>query len=265
MQSRNIFTEQKEPITYTRVDLLLVLPTSLQISSFDDALASQQWCYSPWLITNAVAKLSPFTQTTFKGIGSQEYSSAREVFGDGMAFGRSYELHGNALILGQSSQDASLSAAKTLTALQTKTSGSLFERLSSCDETLLFCAGFLLEASRRFHTIVSGGFEMAFVLFLIDTLREELLMRPMSHNITYITSQTPQQIEPTESLLKKLSYTPHALSTTLNLQNAEIEELKDIAKEHESAASSAALAYAQANAITNAAVVEEMELILYMR
>ena len=263
MQTYNIFTNHAEHLKQTKADLLLITSLGQNCSSFSELLQDETLLYSPLLITNAVANLSAFSEITFHKIEKKEEQDARDIFALGMAFGRAYELRGNALILGQYSQNAATNAEQILSLLEVNKEKSTFEILLACDVTLLFCAGFLLEASRRFHIIVGGGFEMAFVLYIADILRADLLMRPMSHNITYITSQNAKQTQPIEKLLMQLSYTPHALYTSIDLSAAEIEKLKNIGEE-ECGASGAALAFAQANAITNVQLLNEMELIVYI-
>ena len=263
MQIYNLLSNKEERLKHTKTDLLLITSLGQNCSSFSELLQDETLLYSPLLITNAVANLSAFSEITFHKIEKKEEQDARDIFALGMAFGRAYELRGNALILGQYSQNAATNAEQILSLLEVNKEKSTFEILLACDVTLLFCAGFLLEASRRFHIIVGGGFEMAFVLFIADALRIDLLMRPMSHNITYITSQNTKQTQPIEKLLTKLSYTPHALYTTFDFSEVEIERLKEI-EEKEYGASGAALAFAEANAITNTAIVREMELIVYL-
>jgi len=264
MRTYNIFTNHAEPLLHTKADLLLISSLEKNRSSFSALFEEETLLYSPLLITNAVANLCAFSETTFHNIEKKEKRDARDIFALGMAFGRSYELRGNALILGQYSHNASTNAEQTLALLKANQDKTNFETLLACDATLLFCAGFLLEASRRFHIIVGGGFEMAFALFVADILRVDLLMRPMSHNITYVCSQNSKQTQPVETLLRELRYAPHALYASFDFFSTEIEALRDI-EEEECAASGAALAFAQANAISDTAILNEMELIVYLR
>ena len=264
MQTYNFFTMTQEPLMYKNLDYLLVRDAQGEFSSLSQLLQNETHFFSPLLITNAVANLCPFSETSFVKPNASAMS-ARDIFLEGMAFGRAYELRGNALILAQHSQGAYENALHTLEKLQNNKDKSHFDALASCDATLLFCGGFLLEASRRFHVIVGGDLEMAFVLKMVDILREELLMRPMSANITYLSRADKAQTQELTKLLQELSYAPHALYTSLDLQNAEVQELHGIATLKESAAASAALAYAQANAITDEAIIKEMELLHYLR
>ncbi|MDQ7067446.1 MAG: hypothetical protein Q9M40_05475 [Sulfurimonas sp.] len=135
-----------------------------------------------------------------------------------MAFGKSYELKGSYLILGESTPSGTTTATATALALgydvaddfsssflnvpnsvRTQTinaalslvneSMSTFEKLSLVsDNMLLFCAGFLLEASSRFHVVLAGGTQMAACLLVADKLREDILMRPKHENITLATT-----------------------------------------------------------------------------
>jgi len=267
MHIYNLANKQEERLLHTKSDLLLITCLEKAPHTLSELLEDEKNLHSPLLITNAVANLCPFSEITLKHIEPNTEQNTREFFGEGMAFGRSYELRGSALILGQISKAITSNATEMLTLLQNRDDRSLFEQLHSCDATLLFCAGFLLEASRRFHIIIGGGLEMLAVLFLADLLREELLMRPMSRNITLITSQHSEQTQAIKEILEQLSYRAHLLCTIFELHNTEIEELKEIEKNlhNGSAASSAAIAYAEANGISNRAIVNEMELIVYLR
>lgn len=219
---------------------------------------------------------------------------ARSVFEKGMKAGRSYELKGSYLILAQSLPCAEITAAATALALgydckNNFSSSSLhvakketinkalsllndkmsnFERLSHVsDNMLIFCAGFLLEASRRFHVVLSGGMEMATVLLIADKLREDVLMRLKSDNITlattsYIANEKESNIA---HLLSQLSYTPHVIYTTFSFKETSITILKkyDEGELKDSAGAGASLAYAYANKIENKQLLVTIECMLY--
>ena len=143
-----------------------------------------------------------------------------------------------------------------------------FEKLSLVsDNMLLFCAGFLLEASRRFHIVLAGGTQMASCLLIADKLKEDVLMRLKSDNITLATTQWVAQDKNSdiEHLLSLLSYTPHAIYTEFSFANAEIPILKkyDDGEAKEGVGAGAALAYASINGITNEQLLNEIELLIY--
>ena len=223
---------------------------------------------------------------------------AKAVFMKGMAFGREYELKGNYLILGESTPSGTTTATATALALgydvredfsssflnvpnrikETTINASLallddsmsrFEKLSIVsDNMLLFCAGFLLEASRRFHVVLAGGTQMAACLLVADALREDVLMRLKSENVTLATTQWVAQDKHSniKHILEQLSYTPHAIYTTFSFANAEIPVLKkyDEGEAKEGVGAGASLAYAASNGISNKQLLEAIELIMYM-
>ncbi len=223
---------------------------------------------------------------------------AKAIFMQGMAFGREYELKGNYLILGESTPSGTTTATATALALGydvredfsssfldvpdsikeatinkalslTDDSMSRFEKLSIVsDNMLLFCAGFLLEASRRFHVVLAGGTQMAACLLVADALREDVLMRLKPENVTLATTVWVARDKHSniKHILEQLSYTPHAIYTTFSFANAEIPVLKkyDEGEAKEGVGAGASLAYAASNGISNQSLLEAIELIMYM-
>ncbi len=223
---------------------------------------------------------------------------AKELFAKGMAFGRAYELKGAYLILGESTPSGTTTATASALALgydckedfsssflnvpndvknETITTAlslinddmSNFEKLSVVsDNMLIFCAGFLLEASRRFHVVLAGGTQMAACLLIADALREDVLMRLKSDNLTLATTGwvVNDKNSDIKHILEQLSYTPHAIYTEFSFQNTEIPVLKkyDEGEAKEGVGAGAALAYANTNQLTNKEVLEAIELIIYM-
>ena len=222
---------------------------------------------------------------------------AREVFEKGMRFGREYELKGSYLIFAESTPSGTTTAAATALALgcncADKFSSSFlntpddikqktitqalslvdddmntFEKLSIVsDNMLLFTAGFLLEATRRFHVVLAGGTQMAAALLVADALRGEVLMRLKSENLTLATTAwvTNDPNSDIKFILEQLSYTPHALYTTFSFANAEIPVLKkyDEGEAKEGVGAGAALGYATTNGLENDAIVEAIETLMY--
>jgi len=223
---------------------------------------------------------------------------AEAVFNKGRKAGREYELKGNYLILGESTPSGTTTAAASALALgydvadafsssflhvpnaiRQKTIDkalslinddmSNFEKLGIVsDNMLIFCAGFLLEASRRFHIVLAGGTQMAACLLIADKLREDILMRIDHNNITLATTLWVAKDKNSNiaHILKQLSYTPHAIYTTLSFQEAAIAVLHkyDEGEAKEGVGAGAALAYALKNGHTNKELVEQIELLMYM-
>ncbi len=274
---------------------------------------------TPALITRAVENLNPFSTIELLNLGLQVAPQnsplhdfgihpsesiaeganidAKEVFAKGMAYGRSYELKGNYLILGESTPSGTTTAAASALALGfdckddfsssflnvptsvknqtiekalslTNDNMSNFEKLGLVsDNMLIFCAGFLLEASRRFHVVLAGGTQMAACLLIADKLKEDVLMRLKSDNITIATTAwvAKDKNSDIKHLLSLLSYTPHAIYTTFSFASAEIPVLKkyDDGEAKEGVGAGACLAYATTNSLTNEAVLNEIEVIMY--
>lgn len=222
---------------------------------------------------------------------------AKSVFEKGMKFGRSYELKGSYLILAESTPSGTTTATATALALgydcgddfsssflnvpdsiRNKTIDKAlslideemdnFEKLSIIsDNMLIFCAGFLLEASRRFHVVLAGGTQMAACLLVADKLREDVLMQLKSDNITLATTAWVRDDENSNiaHILSHLSYTPHAIYTQFSFAETEIPVLKkyDEGEAKEGVGAGAALAYGVTNNLNNDEVLDAIELIIY--
>ncbi len=222
---------------------------------------------------------------------------AKEVFIKGMEFGEKYELKGNYLILGESTpagtttatasalalgydcrNDFASSFAKAPDDIKNKTIDkalslidedmSRFEKLSIVsDNMLLFCAGFLVEASRRFHIVLAGGTQMASCLLIADALREDILKRVKHENITLSTTKwlAKDKNSNIKNILSQLSYTPHAIYTEFSFEDTSIDILKryDNGDVKEGAGMGGALAYASKNGISNTQLLEQIEYLIY--
>ncbi|OHE12119.1 MAG: nicotinate-nucleotide--dimethylbenzimidazole phosphoribosyltransferase [Sulfurimonas sp. RIFOXYD12_FULL_36_11] len=222
---------------------------------------------------------------------------ARSVFNKGFSYGESYELKGSYLILAESTPSGTTTATATALALGYDCRGdfsssflnvphsvrdetinkalslindemSSFEKLSYVsDNMLLFCAGFLMSASKRFRIVLAGGTQMAACLLIADKLREDVLMRVKHENITLATTEWVANDKNSDiaHILSLLSYTPNAVYTSFSFANATIGVLKkyDDGEAKEGVGAGAALAYASSNGIDNARLLEEIEYILY--
>lgn len=274
---------------------------------------------TPALITRAVHNLSAFSSIEILDLGLESLPKncithnfdikesesiatgakidAKEVFLKGMDFGRTYELKGSYLILGESTPSGTTTATASALALgydlrndfsssflnvpddiREKTINEAlslvtqdmtnFEKLSLVsDNMLLFCAGFLLEASRRFHVVLGGGTQMAACLLIADSLREDMLMRIKSDNITLATTLWVNNDKNSniQNILSKLSYTPHAIYTTFSFSNAEIPVLKkyDEGEAKEGVGAGASLAYATHCNVKNNEILKNIEYMMY--
>ena len=222
---------------------------------------------------------------------------AKEIFAKGMKFGEEYELRGNYLILAESTPSGTSTATATALALGfdckddfsssflsvpndvrnktiTKALSLInedmtnFEKLSIVsDNMLIFCAGFIMSASRRLHVVLAGGTQMAACLLVADALREDVLMRIKHENITLATTAwvAKDKHSNIKHLLSLLSYTPHAIYTTFTFKDTEIPILKkyDEGEAKEGVGAGSALAYASTNKLTNKKLLDAIELIIY--
>ena len=144
-----------------------------------------------------------------------------------------------------------------------------FEKLGIVsDNMLLFCAGFLVEASKRFQIVLAGGTQMAACLLIADKVREDILMRIKHDNVMLATTQWVAKDKNSDiaHILEQLSYTPNAAYTTFSFANAEIPILKkyDEGEAKEGVGAGAALAYAKQNDIENEALLKQIEMQIYM-
>jgi len=273
---------------------------------------------TPALITRAIHNLNPFSSIEVLDLGlvtqpqnvlihnfdikpSDSITTganidAKAILKKGMDFGRSYELKGNYLILGESTPSGTTTALASTLALgydckddfsssfldvpnnvknrSVEQALSLlndnmnsFEKLSLVsDNMLLFCAGFIIEASRRFHIVLAGGTQMAAALLIADKLREDLLMRVKDDNITLATTQWVFEDKNSDiaHLLSLLSYTPHAVYTKFSFANAEIPILKkyDEGEAKEGVGAGASLAYGAVNNLENDTILNEIEILM---
>jgi len=243
-------------------------------------------------------KIYNFDITPSGSIDKGANINAQEIFAKGMEFGKKYELKGNYLILGESTPAGTTTAAASALALgydvandfsssflnvpndiKTKTINaalslvnedmSNFEKLGIVsDNMLLFCAGFLVEASKRFQIVLAGGTQMAACLLIADKVREDILMRIKHDNVMLATTKWVAKDENSNiaHILEQLSYTSNAAYTTFSFANAEIEILKkyDEGEAKEGVGAGAALAYAKQNHITNEELLKQIEMQIYM-
>ena len=287
--------------------------TNEKIISLKEATQSPTKALIPRLITRAVHNLNPFFSIEILNLGlpTQPQSvnihnfgieasgslsdglgiDAKAIFKKGMDFGKSYELKGNYLIMGESIPSGTVTATTSCLALGYDCVGSFslnsiqaqtvqkalscindemsnFEKLSIVsDNMLLFCAGFLLEATRRFHVVLAGGTQMAACLLIADKLREDVLMQLKSDNLTLATTAwvTKDHDSDIKHLLSHLSYQPHAIYTEFSFTDAEIPLLKEYNSDDikEGVGAGASLAYASTNTLNNTQVLNEIELLIY--
>ena len=260
MQTFNLFTNKPDALLEGKADFVLATKELPKTPNGLSTLA---------LISRAVHNLDAFSSVEILDLGLDV--EAKEVFAKCMTFGKSYELKGNYLILGESILEGIRVATDIALVLENDVleDKSNFEKLSLVsDRTLIFCAGFLLEASRRFHVVLAGGIQMAVCLLIADKLREDVLMRVKSDNITLATTvwATQDKSANIKQILEQLSYKPHAVYTTFSFAEAEIPILQkyDESEAQDGVGAGGCLAYAVTQGRTNKEVLDAIELIIYM-
>ena len=222
---------------------------------------------------------------------------AKKVFLKGMEFGSKYELKGSYLIVGESTPSGTTTAEASIRALGFDAKGcfsssfldnpknikeqtiqkalslineemSDFEKLSVVsDNMLLFTAGFIYEATKRFEVVLAGGTQMAAVMLIADKQRESMLLRPNHKNLTLATTKWVAKDEKSDikKLLGFLSYEPNAIYTSFSFENTEIEVLKkyDEGEAKEGVGAGGALSYGVSHGLKNDDIVREIELMMY--
>ena len=197
--------------------------TTGAVHSLENIAETPKGVPTPALITRAVHLLHPFTHIELLDLGLKVTPKtdvpihrfdippsgniakdcaidAKAVFEKGVAFGKSYELQDDYLILAESVPSGTTTATATALALgydaQNAFSSSfknvpddirqstidqalsrinqredIFTRLGKVsDNMLLFNAGFLLGAAGRFPIVLAGGTQMAAVLLVVDAM-----------------------------------------------------------------------------------------------
>ena len=296
----NIFTNEESSLPKGKADLLLA-------SSVDKTIENKELLLTPTInaefITNeslfslataqvsiptvvirAIHNLNPFSSIEVLDLGLEEkpqnatchnfnissLDSPQDIFEKGMIFGKTYELKGNYLILGANRTNELADIVTCVLALDFESENkniSNFEKLSIASANMMFCSGFLLEATRRFHVVLSGGVEIAVSLFIADRLREDVLMRVKHNNITFATTQWNIKGEDPLllNILSQLSYTPDAIYTSFDFSSIEIQEIKEYNETQDNSGINigAALAYGVVNEIEPETILNEIEIVSY--
>jgi NaMN:DMB phosphoribosyltransferase len=235
-----VITGEMKPFNTMEADLLL----AVSIAPADASRA----------LIGAVDSLQPFSRIRVLDLGLTEISGpfeverfdidladARALYEKGRAYGKTYQAEGDYLVLGSSSSDTLQKAAATLSALHftlpdawesaSNPGGnlSIYEKLSqTADSTLVFLAGFVLEASRRFEIVLGGGAEMVAVVLVADRLATRLAIpHDPRHIWLWMTSYTYETSkEALETLLDQLNFSPKLRTAVLPFENPEWSVLK---------------------------------------
>lgn len=212
----------------------------------------------------------------------------KEIFEKGAKFGEEYKLKGDYLILGESTPSGTTTAFASALALGFECEGNFsssfanvpsnirnqtvnsalamldenmsdFEKLGFVsDNMLLFCAGFISSASKRFLVVLAGGTQMASCLLIADKLTNGVLNH---QNLCLATTAWVAKDKNSNiaHLLSLLSFTPSAIYTEFSFQTSRVEILKkyDDGEAKEGVGAGGALAYA--SDIDNTALLKQIE------
>ncbi len=216
---------------------------------------------------------------------------AKAVFEKGQEAGRSYALKGDYLILGESTPSGTTTAYAAVKALGYDADGNFsssfkavpddiksqtvrsaldhinehmsdFEKLSyTADNMLLFCAGFVAEASHRFKVMLAGGTQMAAVLLIVDRLAAVNAENIMLCTTKWVYEDQHSDIQ---ALLDQLTFTPQAFYADFDFAQSQHPALKlyDEGEAKEGVGAGAALAYLLAHGVDKQTITQEVEALL---
>ena len=234
-----------------------------------------------------------FGITPAPSIADKNAFDAKAVFEKGRAFGRTYQPRGEYVIVGESTPGGTTAAQAAIIALHYETEGlfassfkeaplelkeqtiakalskltgsmGIYEKLGhTADNTLLFIAGFILEASRRFEVVLGGGTQMAAVLLIADKLATR---EAIPHDPRHISLWTTRWIAQDSAsnikvLLAQLNFSPKAFYADFLYEDATIPVLKkyDEGEAKEGVGAGAAITYAYTHGITQKQITEAVE------
>ena len=226
-------------------------------------------------------------------ITDEKSFDAKDIFEKGFAYGKVYKLEGDYLIIGESTPSGTTTAQASITALGYKTQGlfassfkdaphsikeetitaslsklhsnmSLFEKLGhTADNMLLFMAGFILTASRRFNLVLAGGTQMAAVLLIANKIAGR---QAIHHDHRHIHLCTTKWIaEDTNSdihgLLEQLDYRLKAYYADFTFEQASHPALKlyDEGEAKEGVGAGASIAYAFSQGVSQEELTSKIE------
>ena len=187
-----------------------------------------------------VLNFSPSTEENSSVQGSSRHTlevssaDAKTNFEEGFAYAKSYELQGDYLNIQVLCKDLNLSASASMSLLgkkeslfytsffkdvdtksvqslisQCHTKMDLFEKLSLiANPTFMFCAGFLLCASRRFNLVLSGGIEIMAILLIANKIASRDAIHHDHRHLYWCTSENliKQHEEAVDTLMSELDF-----------------------------------------------------------
>ena len=221
---------------------------------------------------------------------------AKELFEKGLEAGRSYELQGEYLILGESTPSGTTTAYAASKSLGFNADGyfsSSFKAVPSdikgriirealahvtlemptlkklsetADNMLMFCAGFALEASKRFKIMLAGGTQMAAVLMILDTLAQEEKLDFKAENLFLSTTKWVSEDSNSniEGLLEQLSFPLVSFDSDFDFSLSDHPALKlyDEGEAKEGVGAGAAITYLYAHGVDKKRITKAVEALL---
>ena len=244
-------------------------------------------------VTPQQCDLLSFNIKPTPSIASSESFDAKAVFEKGRAFGRSYKPQGDYVIVGESTPAGTTTAQAAIHALGFKEEGlfassfknaptslkeetiekalskitpsmGLFEKLShTADNTLMFVAGFVLEASHQTEVVLAGGTQMAAALLIADSIasRESIYHDP--RHITLCTTRwiATDGASNINTLLSQLNFRAKAYYADFLYEDAKIPvlQLYDEGEAKEGVGAGGAIAYGYMQGLTQQEITAEVE------
>jgi uncharacterized protein (TIGR00303 family) len=134
------------------------------------------------------------------------------------------------------------------------------------DNMLIFCAGFILEASQRYRVIVAGGTQMAALLLIAQKLSSELHMHYNSENLALCTTAWVAKESTSDilGLLNQLNKPTEAYYADFNFNESctPILHSYDEGEAKEGVGAGAALAYLFANGFSQKEITKSVETVM---
>jgi len=218
---------------------------------------------------------------------------AKDIFGKGFAFGKEYQLQGDYLIIGESTPSGTTTAQASITALGYETKGlfassfkdapssikeetisaalskltsnmSLFEKLGhTADNMLVFLAGFILSASRRFNLVLAGGTQMAAVLLIANKISARQAIHHDHRHLHLCTTKwiAEDADSDIEALLNQLDYRLKSYYADFSFEHSSHPALTlyDKGEAKEGVGAGAAIAYAFSQGLSEKELIQKIE------
>ena len=295
--------------------------TTGAVHSLENIAETPKGVPTPALITRAVHLLHPFAHIELLDLGlkitpktdapihrfdippsgniAQDCNiDAKAVFEKGLAFGQSYELQDDYLILAESVPSGTTTATATALALgfdacnffsssfknvpdgirqttidkalsRIEDAEDIFDKLGKVsDNMLLFVAGFLLGVDDRFPVVLAGGTQMAAALLVADAITQYYPQYRPKNTLKPILATTKWVANDTHSDITALLTIPHfpvdACYSNFDfaLANHPALKLYDEGEAKEGVGAGGALTYGMMNGLSKEAITAQVETFL---